>query len=182
MKKTILVMAACGLLASCGGGEKSEYERYYDPNYKPDTTATAATRPAPSKPTTQPADNTKVVDDEEGEATAAAATDSGAGQAGGAQTGGAQKEALAGKYEQGEKLIAKSDCLACHKVDQKLVGPAYQDVAQKYEFNDKNVDYLAGKIIQGGAGVWGQVPMTPHPDLKKSDAQEMARYILSLRK
>ncbi|MFT2010683.1 c-type cytochrome [Pontibacter sp. 13R65] len=87
-----------------------------------------------------------------------------------------------GNYEKGGKLIAQSDCMACHQEKTKVVGPAYVDVAKKYEFNDKNVDYLAGKIIQGGAGVWGQVPMSPHPNVSKADASEMAKYILSLRK
>ncbi|WP_276499193.1 c-type cytochrome [Pontibacter litorisediminis] len=96
------------------------------------------------------------------------------------RSAGGGQAAASGNFENGAKLIAGSDCLACHQEKQKLVGPAYVEVAQKYEFNDKNVDYLASKIIEGGAGVWGQVPMTPHPNIKKEDAQEMARYILSL--
>ncbi|WP_018477508.1 c-type cytochrome [Pontibacter roseus] len=164
MKRILSVLSACVLLSACGSEPKSEYERYYDPNYQPDTTATAATRPAPSKPATVPADNTKVADEE------------------GTVAGTGTEEALAGDFAKGEKLIAGSDCLACHKVDQKLVGPSYEEVAQKYEANDKNTDYLANKIIQGGAGVWGQIPMTPHPNIPQEDAKEMARYILSLRK
>ena len=89
--------------------------------------------------------------------------------------------ATAGNFEKGKTLIGKSDCLACHKIDQKLVGPAYQDVAKKYEANSKNITYLANKIIKGGAGAWGDVPMSPHPTLSQSDAKEMAQYILSLR-
>ncbi|MCX2739760.1 c-type cytochrome [Pontibacter anaerobius] len=90
--------------------------------------------------------------------------------------------AAGGNYENGAKLIAASDCLSCHQEEKKLVGPSYVEVAGKYEMNDKNVDYLADKIIKGGAGVWGQVPMTPHPTIEKEDAKEMARYILSLNK
>lgn len=82
----------------------------------------------------------------------------------------------------GEQLISQSDCLTCHKVDEKLIGPSYVEVAQKYENTDKNVEYLADKIIKGGSGVWGQIPMTPHPALSADDAKEMARYVLSLRK
>lgn len=82
----------------------------------------------------------------------------------------------------GKELIAKSDCLSCHRENEKLVGPAYTEVAEKYENNDKNLDYLAEKIISGGQGVWGQVPMTPHPALSKDDAREMAKYILSVKK
>ncbi|TXK48735.1 c-type cytochrome [Pontibacter qinzhouensis] len=95
---------------------------------------------------------------------------------------GAAATALAdGNYEKGAKLISQSDCMACHQEKTKVVGPAYVEVAQKYEFTDKNVNYLAGKIIEGGAGVWGQVPMSPHPNVSKADAAEMAKYILSLR-
>lgn len=86
-----------------------------------------------------------------------------------------------GNYEKGSQLIASSDCLTCHKVDEKLVGPAYKDVAKKYEATDKNINYLVGKIIQGGSGVWGEVPMTPHPTLSENDAKEMVKYILSLK-
>ncbi|WP_255478782.1 c-type cytochrome [Rufibacter sp. XAAS-G3-1] len=85
-------------------------------------------------------------------------------------------------HENGPKLIAQSDCTGCHRVDQKLVGPAYQAVADKYENNEKATQYLAGKIINGGSGVWGPVAMTPHPNLSEEDAKQMAQYILSLKK
>lgn len=83
--------------------------------------------------------------------------------------------------EKGAALISKLDCLGCHKDHEKLVGPAYADVAKKYENNEKNIEYLAGKIISGGAGVWGEVPMTPHPTLSKEDATDLAKYVLSIR-
>lgn len=89
--------------------------------------------------------------------------------------------APAGSFEKGAELIKQSDCLTCHNEDNKIVGPAYRDVAKKYESNDKNVSYLAEKIIKGGSGVWGDVPMTPHPALSEDDAKEMARYVLSLK-
>ncbi|TDH25632.1 c-type cytochrome [Segetibacter sp. 3557_3] len=85
-------------------------------------------------------------------------------------------------YEKGLSLIAQNDCLTCHKVDEKVTGPAYRDVANKYPDNEETIDYLANKIIKGGAGVWGTVPMTPHPTLSDQDAQTMARYILLLKK
>jgi len=81
--------------------------------------------------------------------------------------------------EKGKALIAKSDCLGCHKIDEKLVGPAYKAVAAKYTSAD--IDMLAGKIISGGAGNWGEIPMSPHASLSKADAQEMVKYILSLK-
>jgi len=81
----------------------------------------------------------------------------------------------------GEKLIAKSDCVGCHNKTQKVVGPSYTEIAAKYESNDANIDLLAGKIISGGSGVWGEVAMTAHASLSKDDAKEMVKYILSLK-
>lgn len=81
----------------------------------------------------------------------------------------------------GAQLIASADCLGCHKEQEKLVGPAYKDVAKKYSNSDKDVNYLANKIITGGKGVWGDVPMTPHPNLALNDAKEMVKYILSIK-
>ncbi|MFV8369754.1 c-type cytochrome [Flavobacterium sp. LB2R40] len=82
----------------------------------------------------------------------------------------------------GEKLIAKSDCVGCHKMDKKLIGPSYLDIAKKYPLNDKNINYLSGKIIKGGSGVWGAIPMSAHASLKKDDAKSMSKYILTLKK
>jgi cytochrome c len=81
---------------------------------------------------------------------------------------------------EGLKLIEGTDCLSCHKIDSKLVGPSYQDVANKY--TDADVDRLAQKIIDGGKGVWGEIPMTPHAGVSKENAQKMVKYILSLKK
>ncbi len=82
----------------------------------------------------------------------------------------------------GEELINKSDCLTCHRVDVKLLGPAYEEVAAKYPATDENIEMLAGKIIQGGAGNWGDIPMLAHPSVTEDDAKEMVKYILSLKK
>ena len=83
--------------------------------------------------------------------------------------------------EKGIELIAGSDCLTCHKVNEKSIGPSYQDVANKYSSDDATIANLAGKIIQGGSGVWGEVPMTPHPTVSEDDAKTMVKYILSLK-
>lgn len=136
MRKLLLVFGAGLVLTACGG-EKSEYEKYYDKDYKPEV-ATA--------PQTQP----EAVPEEVSE------------------------------FAVGKKLIASSDCKTCHQDEKRIVGPSYIEVAKKYEFNDKNLDYLAQKIIQGGKGVWGEIPMISHPDLSEADAKEMARYVLSL--
>jgi cytochrome c len=85
-----------------------------------------------------------------------------------------------GNAAAGKQLIAKSDCLGCHNETQKIVGPAYVAVAEKYTQSD--LDYLSDKIIKGGSGVWGEVPMSAHPTLSKDDAKQMAEYILSLKK
>ncbi|MBE9602836.1 c-type cytochrome [Pedobacter sp. MC2016-24] len=87
----------------------------------------------------------------------------------------------AGSRTEGEKLIAKSDCIGCHNKVQKVIGPAYVDIAKKYPLNDENVNHLADKIISGGKGVWGEVPMTPHANMSKEEAKEMVTYILSLK-
>jgi cytochrome c len=81
----------------------------------------------------------------------------------------------------GEKLISTSDCLTCHQVNAKIVGPSYVDVANKYPATEDNIAMLAGKIIQGGAGNWGEIPMAPHPAISTEDATEMVKYILSLK-
>ncbi len=84
-------------------------------------------------------------------------------------------------YVKGLELIGKSDCLTCHKVREKLIGPAYKDVAAKYESTEANISMLAGKIIKGGKGVWGEVPMTPHPTVSEADAKQMIKYVLLLK-
>jgi cytochrome c len=83
--------------------------------------------------------------------------------------------------EQGKNLISKSDCLACHQLDKRVVGPAYNAVAKKYPATDANINKLADKVIKGGSGVWGQVPMNPHPTVPAEDAKKMVRYILSIK-
>jgi cytochrome c len=84
-------------------------------------------------------------------------------------------------YQKGLALIASNDCLTCHKVDEKVTGPAYRDVANKYENTDANVKMLAQKVIKGGSGNWGNVAMTPHPALSEADAEQMVKYVLLLR-
>ena len=81
---------------------------------------------------------------------------------------------------QGQALVDASDCKTCHHATNKIVGPAHAEVAKKYEFTQANVSMLAGKIINGGAGNWGEIQMTPHTDISKADAEKMAMYVLSL--
>ena len=77
---------------------------------------------------------------------------------------------------------SNSDCLTCHKLSEASTGPSYQDVANKYENTDANVTMLADKIIKGGSGNWGSVPMTPHPALSEDNAKQIVKYILALKK
>ena len=86
-------------------------------------------------------------------------------------------------YAKGLALIGGADCLTCHKVDEPLTGPTYRDVANKYApLPDTIIRHLAGKIISGGNGVWGEVFMTPHPAVSIEDAEAMVKYILLLKK
>ncbi len=85
-------------------------------------------------------------------------------------------------YTKGLELIAKSDCLTCHKANEKNIGPAYKDVAAKYDNSDATIKLLSEKIIKGGSGVWGAIPMTPHPAVKQEDAEAMVKYVLLLKK
>ena len=77
-------------------------------------------------------------------------------------------------------LVDGSDCKTCHHPINKIIGPSHTDVAKKYEFTQANVSLLAEKIISGGSGVWGEIPMAAHVDLSKADAEKMAMYVLSL--
>ncbi len=87
----------------------------------------------------------------------------------------------AAEIKKGEALIAKSDCLVCHKLNEKLIGPSYADVAKKYPNTPANITHLADKIIKGGGGVWGDMAMTPHPTLSMDDAKALAQYVLSIK-
>ncbi|WP_294286705.1 c-type cytochrome [uncultured Chryseobacterium sp.] len=80
----------------------------------------------------------------------------------------------------GDQIIETLDCSGCHAVNEKMIGPSYQQIADKY--SEKDTELLASKIIEGGSGVWGGVPMSPHPQVSKEDAKKMVQYILSLKK
>jgi len=85
-------------------------------------------------------------------------------------------------YLAGLDLILKSDCLTCHKVEEKLTGPSYREVANKYASQAPGIiPTLAEKVIKGGSGVWGEVPMLPHATVSHDDAEKMVKYILLLK-
>jgi len=84
------------------------------------------------------------------------------------------------RFAAAKALMEGSDCMACHQVDRKSIGPMYIDVAKKYKDNPAARDYLSDKIINGGSGVWGDVAMSAHPALTREQTAQMVEYILSL--
>lgn len=80
----------------------------------------------------------------------------------------------------GKEMISKSDCNSCHQLETKIIGPSYLEIAEKYKSNSTNIKKLADKIINGGSGEWGDIPMLPHDELDDNEAQAMVIYILSL--
>ena len=77
-------------------------------------------------------------------------------------------------------IFTRYDCATCHKIYDKMEGPSYENIAIKYHDNPDAPLYLSKKIVQGGSGVWGNVPMNAHPYMPNEDAIELATYILSL--
>ncbi|MEM9931338.1 MAG: carbohydrate-binding protein, partial [Bacteroidota bacterium] len=84
------------------------------------------------------------------------------------------------RWASGEGLIAESDCYTCHKERSENIGPAYLAVAERYDDSPATITQLAGKVIKGGNGVWGERLMSGHPTLSQEDAETMVGYILSL--
>jgi cytochrome c len=76
-------------------------------------------------------------------------------------------------------LAQKKNCMACHAIDKKLVGPAYKDVAAKYAGQKDAVDKLSQKVLKGGAGVWGAVPMPANPQVTEAEAKQLVSWILT---
>jgi len=78
-------------------------------------------------------------------------------------------------------LAKAKNCMACHALDKKLVGPAYKDVAAKYAGDANAATKLAKKIREGGTGVWGQVPMPANPQVSEADALTLAKWVLTVK-
>ena len=79
------------------------------------------------------------------------------------------------------QLAQQKPCMACHAVERKLVGPSYKDVAAKYAGQPGAADKLAEKIVKGGVGVWGAVPMPANPRVSAAEASQLAAWILSMK-
>ena len=129
MKKTFVMIAAMGLFAACGGGEKEKKE---------------------------------LTPEEKTEKTRAEISDNPI-------------------YQKALTIIENSDCRTCHLIDEKNIGPAWRDVANKYADSANAVEYLSHKIINGGSGVWGQVPMAAHPTMSQEDAETLAKFVILLK-
>ncbi|MEY4645789.1 MAG: c-type cytochrome [Hylemonella sp.] len=78
-----------------------------------------------------------------------------------------------------QALATSKNCMACHAVDKKLVGPAYKDIAKKYASDKAAADMLVGKVIKGGSGTWGPVPMPANPQVSEADAKKLVAWILA---
>ncbi|MDN4588662.1 cytochrome C' [Xenophilus aerolatus] len=76
-------------------------------------------------------------------------------------------------------LATSKNCMSCHAVDRKVLGPSFKDVAAKYKDNKGAVDLLATKIVKGGSGVWGPVPMPANTQVSEADAKKLAAWVLS---
>jgi cytochrome c len=78
-------------------------------------------------------------------------------------------------------LAQKKNCMACHAIDKKLVGPSYKDVAAKYAGQKDAVDKLSQKVVKGGAGVWGPVPMPANAQVSDAEAKQLVQWLLTLK-
>lgn len=162
MKKLLLCLGAAALLAACDSGYKPD-----GPDQVNAQKAAQQANESPSAPDSVTATNV----------TAKAhqlQVDTATTKIGTSPTGVADNS-------QGAKLMASSDCGSCHREREKLLGPAYVAIAEKYPNTPANVAMLGKKVISGGKGNWGDIAMTPHPGLSESDAKEMVKYILTLK-
>jgi cytochrome c len=89
--------------------------------------------------------------------------------------------AFAGNAFASEELAKKHNCTACHKVDAKLVGPAYKDVAAKYKADKKAEAALFDKVKKGSMGVWGPVPMPPNAAVPDEDIKKLVKWVLAVK-
>ena len=83
--------------------------------------------------------------------------------------------------DEGTDRLQKNGCTACHAIDKKIIGPAYKDVAEKYRNDPGAAAKLQAKVKNGGAGVWGQIPMPPNTQVSDADIKADVAYILSLK-
>mgnify|MGYP006203007115 CR=1 FL=1 len=94
-------------------------------------------------------------------------------------TGGCCSNQISSAVTGSRSLVKR--CMACHAVDKKLVGPSYKDVAAKYAGQKGAVDHLASKIMKGGSGVWGPVPMPANAQVSAAEAKKLAAWVLTMK-
>ncbi len=80
-----------------------------------------------------------------------------------------------------QALATSKNCMACHAADKKLVGPSYKEVAAKYAADKSAVDKLAAKILKGGSGAWGAVPMPANAQVNEAEAKKLAAWVLTIK-
>ena len=80
-----------------------------------------------------------------------------------------------------QALATSKNCMACHALDKKLVGPAYKEVAAKYAGQKDAVDKLSQKVLKGGSGVWGPVPMPPNAQVNDAEAKQLVQWLLTIK-
>jgi len=78
-----------------------------------------------------------------------------------------------------QELAQKKNCMACHAVASKLIGPSFKEIAAKYAGQADVVPKLTEKVIKGGAGVWGAVPMPANPQVTEAEAKQLVQWILT---
>jgi cytochrome c len=78
------------------------------------------------------------------------------------------------------ELAQKKNCMACHAVDKKVLGPAFKEVAAKYAGQKDAADKLAAKVVKGGVGAWGNIPMPANPQVTEAEAKQLVGWVLSL--
>lgn len=166
MKKVLLLLSCCATLAACTSTPEKKAEMTATERANSQENPEAKVIPTPLTQDSAAGTRLSAVDHQ-------MQVDTNASKIGTAQVG-----KPAGK---GAQLVAASDCGSCHRENEKLLGPAYHDVALKYPATDANVTMLAKKVISGGKGNWGDIAMTPHAGLSEGDAKEMIRYVLSLK-
>lgn len=88
---------------------------------------------------------------------------------------------VAGQASADEALAKSKNCMACHQIDKKVVGPSYKDVAKKYAGQADAAAKLEGKVKKGGSGVWGTVPMPPNAAVSDADIKKLVAWVLSIK-
>ena len=88
---------------------------------------------------------------------------------------------MTGQAQADEALAKAKNCMSCHAIDKKLVGPSYKEIAAKYAGQADAAAMLADKVKKGGVGAWGKVPMPPNPQVNAADAKTLVDWVLSLK-